>query len=116
MKKKVMILSVILVASFLAMAPASFAVQVKSQLVTSQDKEVKFQEIKAEEVPDAVKDALKKDYDGYTIDKAYKGDDGSYKLNVSLGDVQYVLLYDETGKLLKVEQPQMEQPQQLQNN
>ena len=116
MKKKMMILSVILVASFLAMAPASFATQVKSGSVTIQDEEVKFQEISVDEIPASVKDALSKDYDGYTIDKAYKGDDGSYKLNVSLGDVLYVLLYDETGKLLKVEQPQMEQPQQFQNN
>lgn len=71
----------------------------------NQQKEVKYEAIKAEDLPDAVTKSFTSDYSSYKIDKAFKGDDGTYKLNVSNGNLKYVLFYNADGKLLKVEKP-----------
>jgi hypothetical protein len=70
--------------------------------------EVNYQEIPKENVPQTVTESLEKDYSGYQIDKAYLGDDGSYKLDVSQADVKYTIYYKENGELIKVEEPASE--------
>ncbi|MGD9557849.1 MAG: hypothetical protein AB7V25_12575 [Mangrovibacterium sp.] len=76
----------------------------RNETVISQD--INYQEIPAGNLPETVTDALDKDYAGYTIDKAYLGDDGSYKLDVSQADIKYSIFYKENGELIKVEEPE----------
>ena len=45
--------------------------------------------------------ALAKDYAGFETDKAFRGDDGTYKVNVSKGDDKLVLFYSSKGALIK---------------
>ena len=68
---------------------------------TTQTAEEKYTEIKAEEVPDAVKEALKKGYPDAAIDKAYVNEKKEYKLEVKIGDKLGVLYADATGNWLK---------------
>lgn len=52
-----------------------------------------FTEIAVSEVPEAVTTALEQAYPGATLDKAYKNNDGQYKLEVSSEDGSTMELY-----------------------
>src|SRR5690606_39408593 len=45
-----------------------------------------YTEVAKEELPDAIKAALGKDYAGAVVDKAYINEEGEYKLEVTLSD------------------------------
>lgn len=104
MKKVVYLFSAITVAVGMAMLPQEAKAN-PSQNDLGVVQEVNYQEIPTENVPETVTKSLEKDYSGYKIDKAYLGDDGSYKLDISQGDVKYVVFYKENGELIKVEKP-----------
>ncbi|MFA5326733.1 MAG: hypothetical protein WC384_02980 [Prolixibacteraceae bacterium] len=75
-------------------------------VIQLQDKEVKYQEITVDEVPKAISETLSKTYSGYKTDGAFKGDDGSFKLNISKDESKLVLYFDDLGKLIKAEKPE----------
>ncbi|WP_418264268.1 hypothetical protein [Flavobacterium faecale] len=58
-------------------------------------------EIKIEEVPAAVTEALKKAYPEAVINKAYINDKKEYKLDVKVGDREGSLFADENGKWIQ---------------
>ncbi len=60
-----------------------------------------FTEIKAEEVPAAVTEALKKAYPDAVVSKAYVNEKKEYKLDVKVGDKEGALYADETGKWIQ---------------
>lgn len=60
-----------------------------------------YTEIKAEEVPVAVTEALKKAYPAATLTKAYVNEKKVYKLEIKIGDKEGALFADETGKWIK---------------
>lgn len=60
-----------------------------------------YKEIKAEELPAAVTDALKKAYPTAVLTKAYVNDKKEYKLEVKVGETEGALFADETGKWIK---------------
>lgn len=60
-----------------------------------------YTEIKVEEVPAAVTEALKKAYPDAVLNKAYTNDKKEYKLEVKVGDKEGALFADETGKWIK---------------
>lgn len=60
-----------------------------------------YTEIKIEEVPAAVTDALKKAFPDAVLNKAYINDKKEYKLEVKVGDKEGALFADETGKWIK---------------
>lgn len=103
--KKVMILSAAALAIFLAMPQLAEAKTVQNEITVIQDKAVKYQEITAETLPEAVTKSLTKDYSGFVIDKVFLGDDGTYKVAVSKGDIKNVLFYSNGGEVMKVEKP-----------
>ncbi|MEN6455141.1 MAG: hypothetical protein ABFD10_12860 [Prolixibacteraceae bacterium] len=103
MKKVFYLLSAVAITLGMTMPQEANARSNENDLVIAQD--VNYQEIPKENVPATVTESLGKDYSGYMIDKAYLGDDGSYKLDVSHGDVKYTLYYKENGELIKVEEP-----------
>ena len=99
--KKIMILPVIALTFGLAMPQLSQATNVQNEFAVTQEKDVKYTEITEDQVPEAVSKALEKDYAGHKIDKAFKGDDGTYKLAVSKSEHKMVLFFSEDGKLIK---------------
>lgn len=60
-----------------------------------------FKEIKAEEVPDAVKTALKTAYPDATIAKAYVSEKKEYKLDITVGDQKATVYADAAGNWIK---------------
>lgn len=103
--KKLMILSMSIAAINLATPKISHATLTNNRVSVTQNNEVKYNEIKTEELPKTIATALSNDYSGFNIDHALKGDDGSFKVLVSNGTTKYVLFYGADGNLLKAEQP-----------
>lgn len=60
-----------------------------------------FTEIKVEEVPAAVTEALKKAYPEAELNKAYVNAKKEYQLYVKVGDKEGALYADETGKWIQ---------------
>ena len=60
-----------------------------------------FVEIKIEEVPSAVTDALKTAYPDAVVNKAYVNENKEYQLDITLGDKQGAVFADENGKWIQ---------------
>lgn len=60
-----------------------------------------FKEIKAEELPDAVKSALKTSYPDATLAKAYVNESKEYKLDITVGDQKATVYADANGNWIK---------------
>ena len=103
MKKAFYLLSAVALTLGMMMPQMASAHSNQNDLAIAQD--INYQEIPKENVPETITESLGKDYSGYLIDKAYLGDDGSYKLDVSQGDVKYIVYYKENGELIKAEEP-----------
>ena len=75
--------------------------QVESRLDAAQDAETAvvatppqdYKEVKAAEVPAAVQEALKADFKGATISKAYVNANGEYKLDLATADKKAATVY-----------------------
>ena len=81
--------------------------KVQTNFVITQEKKVMYAEIKVAEIPEQITATLKKDYAGYVTDKAFKGDDGTFKIKVSKENLKQVLIFNEKGEVLKVEVPEL---------
>lgn len=103
--KKIMILTAAVLALGFVTPQITNAMKAQNEIAVVQDKVVKYQEIKVAEIPVTVSKAITAAYAGYTVDKAFLGDDTSYKANVSMGDLKYVVFYTAKGELIKVEEP-----------
>ncbi|RKD87870.1 hypothetical protein [Mangrovibacterium diazotrophicum] len=93
------------------MAPQFAGAKTNDKAITSVEvmtQDVTYQEIETTALPEAINTALSSKYSGYSLDKAWKGDDGSYKVAISSGDMKYDLFYTEAGELVKVEKPTVE--------
>jgi len=97
--KKLMILSAAALAIFLAMPQFAEATTVQNNITVTQS--VKYTEITAATLPEAVTATLTKDFVGYSIDKIFQGDDGTFKLAVRKGTVKSTLLFNTKGELIK---------------
>ena len=60
-----------------------------------------YKEVKLEEVPEAVKAALKKAYSTATLDKAFINEAKEYKLEITLNGEKGNLYADATGKWIE---------------
>ena len=103
--KKIIILTAAVAAFSFVTPTVSNAMKFNNNIAVVDDKDDKFKEIKAEELPEAVTKSISNAYTGYKIDKAFRGEDDSYKVKVAMGDLKYSLFYDEKGELIKVEDP-----------
>ena len=99
--KKLMILSAAALAIFLAMPQFAEATTVQNEITVTQDKAVKYTEITAATLPEAVTATLLKDYSGYAVDKIFQGDDGTFKVIVIKDAVKTTLLFTSKGELIK---------------
>lgn len=60
-----------------------------------------YKEVKSSDVPDTVKEAIAKDFDGATISKAYVNANGEYKIELdSKSANKATVLMDAKGKLI----------------
>jgi len=107
MKKAIFLTAAVVAFSFVA-PQVSNAAKPQDKVGVVVDKDGKYKEIKAEELPEAVTKSIANAYTGYKIDKAYRTEDDSYKVKVAMGDLNYSLFYDEKGELIKVEEPTAE--------
>ena len=105
--KKVIILSAAIMAFSFVTPQVAKAMKLQNEMTVVQDKDKddKFKEIKVTELPEAVTKSISTAYTGSKIDKAYLGEDNSYKVKVSMGELKYNLFYDAKGELIKVEEP-----------
>jgi len=104
MKKSIILGAAVMAFSFAAPQVVK-AIKVQNQNAFVQDKDDKFKEIKVTELPPEVTKSISTAYTGSKIDKAYLGEDNSYKVKVSMGELKYNLFYDAKGDLIKVEEP-----------
>jgi hypothetical protein len=81
--------------SFASTSPAT------NTIVKSISVQEEYTEIKVEEVPSAVTDALKKAYPDAILSKAYKNTASQYKLEVTVGDKVGSLYANADGSWVK---------------
>lgn len=72
--------------------------EVMLSLITRAD--VVWTKIEVADLPQAVKDAVAKKYEGYTIEEAYKGDNDQYKLILKKDEQTITVIYDKDGKFI----------------
>ena len=99
--KKLMILSATAMAIFFAMPQFAEATTTQNNITVSQTKAVKYTEITAATLPQAVSEAFAKDFAGYKIDKIFQGDNDTFKLAVRKDAVKSELLFSSKGELIK---------------
>jgi hypothetical protein len=92
--KKLVLAIALLLGSFATFATTVSGLNLENPIVLSQEK---FKEIKAEEVPDAVKMAMKKDYPEATLDKAYVNEKKEYKLEMTVATQKTTVYADADG-------------------
>ncbi len=97
--KKILILTATALVLGLSV-PQYVSAKTSRDLQTAAD-EVKYTEIKVADLPDAVFNAIDQDYSGYTIEKAYIGTDGNYKVAVKNDKEEKVLYYSKDGEMVK---------------
>ncbi|MGB5553217.1 MAG: hypothetical protein WBM83_01070 [Flavobacteriaceae bacterium] len=100
MKKLVFVLAMSLGSLTAFAQDAEQAQEVATEVVAAQDD---FSEIAAEELPEAVTEAVATNYPTAKIDKAYANEAKQYKLEVSLEDGTSGTLYaDENGNWIEM--------------
>lgn len=74
---------------------------ISSKIVTTISLQDEYAEVKLEEVPTVVTDALKKAYPNAVLSKAYKNAKSEYKLEITAGDKAGVLYANADGTWIK---------------
>ena len=95
MKKLILSIAIVL-GSFTAIA-TTVPVSTTEKTIYVQD----FKEIKAEELPEAVKNALKTSYPDAKLDKAYVNSNKEYKLEITVVDQKATVYADANGNWIK---------------
>ena len=97
MKKLILSAAIILGSLSTITATASNINPIVKSVIIADD----YTEIKVEEVPAAIIDALKKAYPDAVLTKAYVNENKEYKLDVKVGDKEGNLFADETGNWIQ---------------
>ncbi|MDI5896589.1 hypothetical protein [Flavobacterium yafengii] len=96
--KKLILSAAILLGSLSTFASTVPATNEVVKTVSIQDE---YTEVKLEEVPEAIKAALKTAYPSAVLDKAYVNATKEYKLDVTIGDKKGNLFADANGKWIQ---------------
>ncbi|CAM3919426.1 MULTISPECIES: hypothetical protein [Flavobacterium] len=95
---------IILLAIFGFASISTFSVEkntsVKTQITVAQEE---YKELPVDKLPTAVKEAVKKDFEGAVITKAYINEDKEYKLELQLETVTQTVFIDANGYWLEKE-------------
>ncbi|WP_432222473.1 hypothetical protein ACRASX_03845 [Flavobacterium sp. TMP13] len=97
MKKLILSAAIVLGSLSTITATASNVNPIVKSVIIADD----YTEIKVEEVPAAIIDALKKAYPDAVLTKAYVNENKEYKLDVKVGDKEGNLFADETGNWIQ---------------
>lgn len=97
--KKIVLTVAILVGGLSTYATSVFPMNPinKTEIVAQEE----FKEIKAEKLPQAVKDALAKDFQTATLNKAYVNDKQEYKLEITLDGAASTVYADKEGNWIE---------------
>ncbi|MEJ4087241.1 hypothetical protein [Galbibacter orientalis] len=93
--KKVVLVAAMALGSLTAFAAVPATANNDTKIVVMQDD---YKEIAVAEVPAAIQEALKADYPGAEITKAYVNEEKTYKLEVAMGDQTGNLYANESGE------------------
>lgn len=106
MKKRMLSAAVILIIGFGAATTLFATKSMQAIVITQEQEEVTYAEIKTSELPETVSAALQQPaYSDYTVSKAFKGSDGTYKVLLSNEDKQNInVIFSADGELKKVEE------------
>ena len=96
--KKLILSAAVLLGSLSTLATIVPTQVVSEKVIIISDE---YTEIKLEEVPTAVTDALKKAYPDAILTKAYINEKKEYKIEVKIADKEGALYADETGKWIQ---------------
>lgn len=96
---KKLILSAAILFGSLSLTAASTPVQNSTEKTISIAD--KYTEIKAEELPSAVTESLKKSHPEAVITKAYVNENKQYKLEISIGDKSETVFLDASGNAVE---------------
>lgn len=96
--KKLFLSAAIVLGSLTSFASTT---QVNNTIVKTISIEDEYTEIKLEELPAAISEALKKAYPEAVITKAYKNEKSEYKLDVTVGDKVGNLFANADGTWIK---------------
>lgn len=97
--KKLILTAAILLGGLTAFAQDAKAT--KAAESTKQATQEKYKEIKAEELPEGVKAALKASYPEAAVTKVYVNDKKEYKMDIAVGDQKGTVYTDAEGNWLK---------------
>lgn len=78
--------------------------QEQNQLVVVYD-----DEIKEDELPDPVISSIGDNYQSFEIKEAFRGSDGSYKINLEKQDTKVAAFYDAGGEFIRIEKDNQEE-------
>lgn len=70
---------------------------------TFEQQDVKYEEIKVEELPKIVQEGLSKSYSEYSVLKSYIANDGSYKIILSGSEQNVAVYFNAKGEFVKQE-------------
>ncbi|MDR6968666.1 hypothetical protein J2X31_002692 [Flavobacterium arsenatis] len=96
MKKLILVVAVIL-GSFSIFATSTPIINTEKIIFSQED----FKEIKKEELPEAVKTALKTSYPDATLDRAYVNANKEYRLDITVIDQKATVYADANGNWIK---------------
>ncbi len=96
--KKLFLSAAIVLGSLSSFASTSTAINTNVKVISIADE---YTEIKLEELPAAITEALKKAYPEAVITKAYKNEKAQYKLDVTVGDKVGNLFANADGTWIK---------------
>ena len=99
--KKVILTAAIMLGGLSTYATSAFAMNQKEEIVLGVQEE--YKEIKAEMLPQAVKDALAADFDTATLDKAYVNAEQEYKLDIIVDGAASTVYADKDGNWIEKE-------------
>lgn len=99
--KKIVLSAAIVLGSLSAFAVTGTELNVNNKL--EQVVQDEFAEIEVAKLPQAVSEAVQKDYAGATIDKAYVNDKEEYKLEISKDGASQTLYADKEGNWIEKE-------------
>lgn len=99
------LMSLIAVAAFMIFTvPTSMnAVDVQTPVLSAQD-EVTYEEISKDELPEVITTKLSDAFKDYTVNKTYKGSDGTFKVEVNKNDSDWYIYFDKEGTVFKKEE------------
>ncbi|BAX80748.1 hypothetical protein [Labilibaculum antarcticum] len=100
--KRVLIVSAVALMCSMSIPTSVSAVNIISETSLVQE-DVKYEELKAEELPKAVRTALAESYSDYALLKSFIGNEGSYKIILSSSEGDIAVYYNVKGEFVKQE-------------